>query len=93
MPSLTAVATALRSRSTADRLLSTTTYFTSGANESPYRLDLCIKPGNCKPWKKFFTQWTGRGAYMFNGGEISSQDMSVCEGMELSNSRLKSKGR
>lgn len=51
-----------------------------GANESPYRLDLGINPGNCKPWKEFPTQWTGWGAYMFNGGEISAQDMSVCEG-------------
>lgn len=51
-----------------------------GTNESPYRLDLGINPGNCKPWKEFATQWTGWGAYMFNGGEISSQDMSVCEG-------------
>lgn len=51
-----------------------------GANESPYRLDMGINPGNCKVWKEFPTQWTGWGAYMFNGGEISSQDMSVCEG-------------
>ncbi|KAG8157346.1 hypothetical protein KVR01_012730 [Diaporthe batatas] len=50
-----------------------------GANKSPYRLDLGINPRNCKPWKEFPTQWTGWGAYMFNGGDISAQDMSVCE--------------
>ncbi|KAH8746899.1 hypothetical protein F5883DRAFT_437744 [Diaporthe sp. PMI_573] len=50
-----------------------------GANETPYRLDLGINPGNCKPWKEFPTQWTGWGSYMFDGGDISAQDMSLCE--------------
>ncbi|POS71603.1 hypothetical protein DHEL01_v210000 [Diaporthe helianthi] len=50
-----------------------------GTNQSPFRLDVGINPANCKPWKEFATQWTGWGAYMFDGGSIGTYDMGQCE--------------